>query len=967
MKLGLLSVATATVFAFFTRDAHAQCPPTAPAFVFPGPAGGYSVAEGGAVTTTVMGGGPVFEWDTDCNGVTPSLGDTIGSNTFSFMARERDGASSHTLCVRSFNPTCAAASQFSAVVRTGVSVSNVAPVITTNLLPVGIATIAYSVRLNAQDPANPPLASMVRDPFTWSATGLPAGLSINAATGEISGTVLAAAVGTYSVTVRADDGDGGIASRDYRLTIGALSSVGGPGVCPAASAGVGVLVSVPEGGMSTVMGTLVGVVPTGCTCRVGWDRDCDGDLDEVDGTIGLSGVGLDGPSTQRLCVLSVATGGSCVSSASSAVQVRVNNVEPTITTSTLPSGTVSSGYVAIVEATDPANPPTAGGFLDAFTWSAAGLPPGLTINTATGVISGTPTMMGTFVVTVTVVDGDGGAGVRMLTIVIGGMAGGTCPVPTLTTAGSVSVPEGGNTMVTASFTGTTCGCSVEWDLDCDGMANGSGLTFNVSGVDRDGPSARRLCYRAIPSAISMCTTASASANREVNYTNVAPTITTVALPAGVVAVGYTAMLDASDPANPPIASMIRDPFTWSATGLPPGLMLNPATGAITGTPTMAGTFTVVVTVNDGDGGTDTQRFILVIGAGGGGTCPVPVLSVAGGINVDEGGSTSVSATVAAGICTCTVEWNLDCDVSIDGSGAMFAVSGVNRDGPSASALCFRAVPGVGSLCMPSAQSRREVGFRNVAPTITTASLPNAMVAVAYTATVSATDPANPPVAMVVRDPLVFSLIGAPAWLTINAMTGVLSGTPPSSSAGMSFTFTVTVDDGDGGRTSRMFTVMVAGSTGMDAGTDAAVEAGVDASLPDSNVSPDASVDVSTPSVDVAVDGAIDGAIDDVLAADAMELDGDNGDAMGVTPDADLAEGSVDDVTQSDGATSGDGAAQSDGGALDGARADGGAGVSGNGTCACRVPAQGPLGGQGMAPLGLLASLALVLSRRRARR
>jgi kumamolisin len=59
--------------------------------------------------------------------------------------------------------------------------------------------------------------------LTWSATGLPTGLSINASTGVISGTANTA--GTYSVTVTAKDSTGATGSASFTWTVG--SSGGG--------------------------------------------------------------------------------------------------------------------------------------------------------------------------------------------------------------------------------------------------------------------------------------------------------------------------------------------------------------------------------------------------------------------------------------------------------------------------------------------------------------------------------------------------------------------------------------------------------------------------------------------------------------------------------------------------------------------------------------------------------------------
>jgi kumamolisin len=54
--------------------------------------------------------------------------------------------------------------------------------------------------------------------LTWSATGLPTGLSINASTGVISGT--ASTAGTYSVTVTAKDSTGASGSASFTWTVG---------------------------------------------------------------------------------------------------------------------------------------------------------------------------------------------------------------------------------------------------------------------------------------------------------------------------------------------------------------------------------------------------------------------------------------------------------------------------------------------------------------------------------------------------------------------------------------------------------------------------------------------------------------------------------------------------------------------------------------------------------------------------
>ncbi|MGW3044235.1 M4 family metallopeptidase, partial [Kitasatospora sp. NPDC001159] len=62
------------------------------------------------------------------------------------------------------------------------------------------------------------------------------------------------------------------------------------------------------------------------------------------------------------------------------------------------------------------------------------------------------------------------------------------------------------------------------------------------------------------------------------------------------------------------------PLSYSATGLPAGLVINANTGVITGTATTAGNSNVTVTVKDSAGKTGTTSFTWAVTGGGGGTC-----------------------------------------------------------------------------------------------------------------------------------------------------------------------------------------------------------------------------------------------------------------------------------------------------------------------------------------------------------
>ncbi|RKY14848.1 MAG: hypothetical protein DRP82_03115, partial [Planctomycetota bacterium] len=101
---------------------------------------------------------------------------------------------------------------FAVVVSSGCEKKEKIPPITiaTTSLPDAVEGTFYSYTVTAAGgrPAK----------YQWSATGLPTGLDIDSATGEISGTPVSGTAGSYAVTVTVTDGDR-TAQQNFTLTV----------------------------------------------------------------------------------------------------------------------------------------------------------------------------------------------------------------------------------------------------------------------------------------------------------------------------------------------------------------------------------------------------------------------------------------------------------------------------------------------------------------------------------------------------------------------------------------------------------------------------------------------------------------------------------------------------------------------------------------------------------------------------
>jgi hypothetical protein len=613
-------------------------------------------------------------------------GTPTASGTFTLQVKDANGASAVTTC-----PFTIA----SAVVLTCPAVSSG---------EVGVA-------LNS--PA--PTVSGGTAPYTFSVTGtLPNGLTLNTSTGAISGTPTAS--GTFTLQVK--DADGVTAATTCPFTIAAVLAL----TCPAVSSGeVGVALNSPapavSGGIAPYTFSVTGTLPNGLTLNTSTGA--------ITGTPTASGTFT----LQVKDAHSVTATTTCPFTISSVLAL------------TCPA--VSSGAVGVA-LNSPA--PAVSGGLAPYTFSVTGtLPGGLTLNTTTGAITGTPNASGTF--TLQVKDANGVTATTTCPFTIGAMPVLTCPA---ISSGEVGVPlnspaptvSGGTAPYTFSVTGTLpIGLTLNTSTGAiTGTPTASG-TFTLQVKDANGASAVTTCPFTIATAVALTCPAVSSGEVGVALSSPAATVS-----------GGTA------------------PYTFSVTGtLPNGLTLNTSTGALTGTPTVSGTFTLQV--KDANGATAATSCPFTIASVLALTCPAVssgevgvalnslAPSVSGGIAPY---TFSVTGTLPSGL---TLNTSTGAITGTPTASGTFTLQVKDANGVTAATTCpFTIVPDVALTCPAVSSGEVGVALNSPAPSVSGGSAP-------YT----------------------FSVTGTlPNGLTLNTSTGAITGTPTASG-----TFTLQVKDAHG--------------------------------------------------------------------------------------------------------------------------------------------------------------------------
>jgi hypothetical protein len=258
------------------------------------------------------------------------------------------------------------------------------------------------------------------------------------------------------------------------------------------------------------------------------------------------------------------------------------NVSITVSSPTSSPTVTSPSPLAATQGSAFTHQLTASGGTSPYTWSIVGgsLPQGLSLSN--GVISGTPAAAGNSTFTIQASDTQSRTGQKAITINV------SPPALSITTSSLANAMRGLSYSQQLNASGGTP--PYNWSVMNGLLPGGLGITNGtINGVPT--------VSGQFQFTLQVTDAASRAAQKSFNLTVAAPSALTLEL-----AQRMDAMKGSAFTYNPAANGGVA-PYTWSITSgsLPAGLALNPATGAITGTPGVSGTFNVGLTVRDQTG------------------------------------------------------------------------------------------------------------------------------------------------------------------------------------------------------------------------------------------------------------------------------------------------------------------------------------------------------------------------------
>ncbi|WP_199229142.1 putative Ig domain-containing protein [Caulobacter endophyticus] len=616
-------------------------------------------------------------------------------------------------------------------------------------LPGGQAGVAYSQTFTSTGGVAPIT-------FAVTAGATPPGLTLSG--GGLSGTPTA--TGTFNFTVTGTDSSGNAysGSAAYSITVAAPTII--PTTTPLPPGEVGVAydndVTATGGNTPYTFALDTGVLPGGVN------------LNTANGKI--SGTPTQAGSFPITIRVTDSTAGG-VYSATQPYTLVVNAPTISLSSTSLPNATIAQAYSAS------GAPITATGGTAPYSYTATGLPAGLTINAASGVVSGTPTASGSFNFDVTATDSSAGAGApftgtRSYTLVVNAPTIVVSPTNPVLTPVAAGVPV--NTQFTAADGVGPYTYSVGAGLPPGVTLSGDSLTGTATAVG---------AYTFTITAQDSSTGAGPYTGQRTYTLNIGAPVITVSgsLPNGQSGVAYGS--------HTLTASGGTAPYTFADSGnLPAGLALSP-TGTLSGTPTEAGTFNVTISATDSTAGGSflgSAAFTITIAA--------PSLSVTTTSLPPMTAGAPYTATLAASGGTAPYQYELTTAPASLPAGLTLAANGQISGTPTASGtfnFSIRAQDSTTGTGAPFFSPAQPFSVTVAGPVlvVSPSALPAATQQAAYSQTITATGGTAP---------YGFTTIGSlPAGLTLNPTTGELSGTPTVNGT---FNFSVRVQDATAGAT-----------------------------------------------------------------------------------------------------------------------------------------------------------------------
>lgn len=602
-----------------------------------------------AALTATTGSGASLTWSVTSGALPPGL--TLNANS-GLLVGQPTTSGQYTFTVQVTDGIQPVTQQFTVTIYGAVTI------LTSSLPSTGFGQ-SYSATMVAANGSGS---------YSWSATGLPPGLSMTASTGVISGVTTAS--GSFSVNVTVlDVVTGRNAASGYTivvttqsLTITSPSSLGGfvPGNTISGN-------FTASGGQSPYTWTATNL-PAGLN------------LNGVTGA--FSGAATAGGNFNFNVQ---------VSDSQNPPATAVMTISYTVlafATSALPLGTQGTPYSGSVAAT--------GGTLP-YTFSSSNLPAGLSM-TSNGAISGTPTVSGTFGFTANVRDNSGLATSTQLSLNI---AGGTSSALTLT-GGTL---PGANVGTAYQYILQPSGGKQPYGFSQVAGVLPPGLTLSTGGILQGSPATSGSYTFSVQVADSSVPAATASGQFTIVVGGPSLSVSLGTFPAGTVGLDYPLQVITSTGGT--------GPFTYTLTSgvLPPGLTFSggraPA-AQLQGVPTAAGTYAFTITVTDSNGNSASGNASILVRPGQG---DLLISQSIVGFNLSTGANalpTAASVTVKSTI----VQQILYYNVTVAPSSATWlsAVSGGTTTPGSVTIALTQAAP-----ALPAQYTQATVNITCVAP------------------------------------------------------------------------------------------------------------------------------------------------------------------------------------------------------------------------------------------------------------